>query len=89
MFIMGNAPQLSAKSAMWRSIIQELKEQGSVGDGWPIGCTKHRNATKATRPGDIDRFAPIGKPGLWRVCTHAYLQADVKQTGEAIKLDTR
>jgi len=74
---------------MWRSIIKELEEQGSVGDGWPIGCTKHRNATKATRPGDIDRFAPIGKQGPWLVRARAYLQADVKQTGKASTVGTR
>jgi len=61
MYIMGNAPQLSAKSKMWETIVNELEGQACVSEGWPLGCAKHSKMIWATQPGDIANFAPEGK----------------------------
>ncbi|KAF8730672.1 P-loop containing nucleoside triphosphate hydrolase protein, partial [Rhizoctonia solani] len=41
MYIFGNAPELARASDMWATILQELHQSGSIGDGLPITCQRH------------------------------------------------
>ncbi|CAE6419735.1 unnamed protein product [Rhizoctonia solani] len=41
MYIFGNAPELARASDMWATILQELHQSGSIGDGLPITCVEN------------------------------------------------
>ncbi|KIJ68146.1 hypothetical protein HYDPIDRAFT_107807 [Hydnomerulius pinastri MD-312] len=61
LFIFGNADNLSARSGMWRSIIEELETNDAVGPALPVAC--HRHPVKVqhiSQPGQLPRIAPDG-----------------------------
>lgn len=65
MYIMGNAPQLAARSPKWEKIIDELSESESIGNGWPIACARHPETRRfAKKPGDIQQLSPDGEFSL-------------------------
>ncbi|KAJ7593996.1 hypothetical protein C8J56DRAFT_925724 [Mycena floridula] len=61
LFILGNAPQMAARSQMWREIVQDLEEQQCVGSGFPVSCHQHPETVQSiSKPGVLARFAPDG-----------------------------
>ncbi|KAH0839427.1 hypothetical protein J3R83DRAFT_202 [Lanmaoa asiatica] len=61
LYIFGNADNLSSRSRMWRSIIEELDAQDGLGPGLPVACHRHRNKVEyVSRPGQLSRIAPDG-----------------------------
>lgn len=59
---MGNAPQLKAKSAMWKVIVEQLANEDCVGDAWPLVCPRHPGeVVLASNIGDCQLFAPEGE----------------------------
>ncbi|RXK38429.1 hypothetical protein M231_04338 [Tremella mesenterica] len=61
LYIMGNAPQLAARSPMWETIIGELSEGDCMGNGWPIACARHPETLRyAFQPGQIQQLSPDG-----------------------------
>jgi hypothetical protein len=61
LFILGNSSDLSSRSPMWRSIIQELETGEAVMEAFPIACQRHSEAVKhVSKPGDLPRLAPDG-----------------------------
>ncbi|GLB37649.1 putative P-loop containing nucleoside triphosphate hydrolase protein [Lyophyllum shimeji] len=61
LFILGNAPQMSARSPMWRGVTEELEREDCLGDGFPIACQRHPDAVKyISEPGQLQQFAPDG-----------------------------
>lgn len=62
MFILGNAENLSSRSRMWRSIIDELEDEDAVGQAIPVVCHRHPDSIKnVSEPGQLPNFAPDGK----------------------------
>ncbi|EJD52447.1 P-loop containing nucleoside triphosphate hydrolase protein [Auricularia subglabra TFB-10046 SS5] len=62
LYILGNAANLAARSALWATVINKLKETDAIGPGLPIHCSRHLDdgPRYATKPGDIARLAPDG-----------------------------
>ncbi|KAF7983780.1 hypothetical protein HWV62_18992 [Athelia sp. TMB] len=61
LYILGNAQNLSAKSDMWHSIIEELRSSDSVGSALPIACCQHPDIIEyISKPGQLPRVAPDG-----------------------------
>jgi hypothetical protein len=47
---------------MWRTIIDELQQNGCVGDAWPLSCPRHPAVTAmADTPTRIHELAPEGE----------------------------
>ena len=62
LYIMGNANDLASKSSMWKTVIDVLDEQGSLGPAFPISCWKHpEEQNYVSAPGMLPQFAPDGK----------------------------
>ena len=62
MFILGNAGNLSSRSRMWRSIIDELEDEDAVGEALQVVCHRHPDSVKyVSEPGQLPDFAPDGK----------------------------
>ena len=62
MFILGNAENLSSRSRMWRSIIDELEDEDAVGQALPVVCYRHPDSIKyVSEPDQLPNFAPDGK----------------------------
>lgn len=62
LIILGNAPNLSSRSRMWRSIIEELEAKEAVGDALPVSCPNHPGTVQyISSPGKLPRIAPDGK----------------------------
>lgn len=62
LYIFGNAENLSAKSKMWHSIIEELEAQDSLGNALPVTCHRHHEKVEyVSRPGQLARIAPDGR----------------------------
>jgi hypothetical protein len=62
LYIFGNAEDLSSKSRMWRSIIEELDSYGCVGEELPIVCHQHPETVEyVSEPGVLPQIAPDGK----------------------------
>ncbi|OCH91424.1 P-loop containing nucleoside triphosphate hydrolase protein [Obba rivulosa] len=67
LYIFGNAPDLSARSEMWRSIIEQLSHNDCVGDSLPVRCDRHPETVELiSKPGQLSRIAPDG--GCLRQC---------------------
>jgi hypothetical protein len=61
LYILGNAQNLSSRSPMWKSVIEELEAANAVGDGLPVACHQHPDDIHFIRqPGELPRFAPDG-----------------------------
>ncbi|KAF9555859.1 P-loop containing nucleoside triphosphate hydrolase protein [Agrocybe pediades] len=61
LYILGNAPILSSKSEMWRSVIEELEAQQLVGPGFPVRCHQHPDTENlVSKPGELPGIAPDG-----------------------------
>ncbi|KAN0098042.1 AAA domain containing protein [Tylopilus felleus] len=61
LYIFGNAENLSAKSRMWRSIIEELDAHDSVGPALPVACHRHPDKIEyVSSPGQLSWIAPDG-----------------------------
>ncbi|KAG8218136.1 P-loop containing nucleoside triphosphate hydrolase protein [Butyriboletus roseoflavus] len=61
LYIFGNADNLSSRSRMWRSIIEELDAQDALGKGLPVACHRHPERVEyISRPGQLSRIAPDG-----------------------------
>ena len=62
LYIMGNANDLASKSSMWKTVIDVLDEQGSLGSAFPISCWNHPDERHdVSAPGMLPQFAPDGK----------------------------
>ncbi|KAH9895168.1 P-loop containing nucleoside triphosphate hydrolase protein [Cubamyces lactineus] len=61
LYIMGNAQNLSAKSKMWRTVLDELTKRDCLGNAFPIVCQRHPDAVQhVSKPGQLPRLAPDG-----------------------------
>ncbi|EJF65241.1 P-loop containing nucleoside triphosphate hydrolase protein [Dichomitus squalens LYAD-421 SS1] len=61
MYIMGNATNLSARSKMWREVIEELGRRDCLGTAFPIACQRHPHTVESiSKPGQLPRIAPDG-----------------------------
>ena len=61
MYILGNAQNLSARSKMWREVIEELRKRECLGDGFPVACQRHPQTVDfVKKPGQLPRIAPDG-----------------------------
>lgn len=61
LYIFGNAENLSSRSGMWRSILEELDAQDGLGPGLPVACHRHPDRVEyVSRPGQLSRIAPDG-----------------------------
>ncbi|KAF8748917.1 P-loop containing nucleoside triphosphate hydrolase protein [Rhizoctonia solani] len=63
MYIFGNAPELARASDMWATILQELHQSGSIGDGLPITCHRH--------PDYVEWVKQPGRLPIVDACGHA------------------
>ena len=62
LYVMGNASNLRANNETWRTIIDEMEQEGQIGFGLPIICPRHPDEKKIIyKPGDLTREAPEGK----------------------------
>lgn len=58
---MGNAQNLSAKSKMWRAVLDELRKRDCLGDAFPVACQRHADVVqRVSKPGQLPRLAPDG-----------------------------
>lgn len=47
---------------MWEKVIDELQERDAIGDGIPVACHRHPDATEyVSEPGRLSRLAPDGE----------------------------
>ncbi|KIK93721.1 hypothetical protein PAXRUDRAFT_828683 [Paxillus rubicundulus Ve08.2h10] len=61
LFIFGNAENLSSRSRMWRSIIEELQTNDAIGPGFPVACHRHPEQVRCiSQPGQLTKLAPDG-----------------------------
>ncbi|KAI9460073.1 hypothetical protein HD554DRAFT_1598622 [Boletus coccyginus] len=61
LYIFGNAENLSSRSRMWRSILDELDAQDALGPALPVACHRHRERVEyVSFPGQLSRIAPDG-----------------------------
>jgi hypothetical protein len=61
LLILGNAHNLSSRSPMWKSVIEQLEAVDAVGDGFPVACHQHPDDVRYIKePGELPRFAPDG-----------------------------
>lgn len=61
LFILGNSSDLSSRSDMWRSIIEELERDQAIVEAFPISCQRHPGAVKhVSKPGELPLIAPDG-----------------------------
>lgn len=69
LYIMGNADHLASQSHMWKTVIDILDGQGSLGIGFPISCVKHpEEQHEISAPGMLPQYSPDGKDDLINVC---------------------
>jgi len=81
LFIFGNADNLSSRSKMWHSIIEELESIDCLGPALPIVCHRHPSRVEyISKPGILPQISPDGivpsPSGLFRFLNHV-LQVDV------------
>ncbi|KAG8957841.1 hypothetical protein FRC03_009761 [Tulasnella sp. 419] len=61
LYILGNSEDLSAQSPMWAEVVEELRRNDQIGDGFTICCQRHpATSQKITQPGQIAQVAPDG-----------------------------
>ncbi|KAI6040315.1 hypothetical protein EDC04DRAFT_3140449 [Pisolithus marmoratus] len=61
LYVFGNADNLSSQSEMWRSIIEELRANDSLGPALPIACFRHPTKLYSiSQPGQLPQIAPDG-----------------------------
>ncbi|KAG6373951.1 hypothetical protein JVT61DRAFT_6115 [Boletus reticuloceps] len=61
LYIFGNVENLSAKSRMWCTIIEELDAQDALGPVLPVACHRHPDTVEyVSFPGQLSRIAPDG-----------------------------
>ncbi|KAI0332312.1 P-loop containing nucleoside triphosphate hydrolase protein [Cubamyces sp. BRFM 1775] len=61
LYILGNAQNLSAKSKMWRTVLDELDKRDCLGNAFPVVCQRHPDAVQhVSKPGELPRLAPDG-----------------------------
>ncbi|KAF8417740.1 AAA domain-containing protein [Boletus edulis BED1] len=61
LYIFGNAESLSAKSRMWRTIIEELDAQDALSPASPVACHRYPDTVEyVSFPGQLCRIAPDG-----------------------------
>ncbi|KAJ8489534.1 hypothetical protein ONZ51_g2873 [Trametes cubensis] len=61
LYIMGNAQNLSAKSKMWRTVLDELTKRDCLGSAFPVVCQRHPDVVQhISKPGQLPRLAPDG-----------------------------
>ncbi|KAI6157793.1 hypothetical protein BKA82DRAFT_4061548 [Pisolithus tinctorius] len=61
LYIFGNADNLSSRSEMWKSIIEELQANDSLGRTLPIACFRHPTKVHhVSQPGQLPQIAPDG-----------------------------
>lgn len=78
LFVLGNAPQMAAKSDMWHDVITNLEQVDCVGPALPIACHQHPDTVEwVSKPGTLAKFAPDGK---FREYRHS--STDIGQIGK-------
>ncbi|KIK63309.1 hypothetical protein GYMLUDRAFT_72036 [Collybiopsis luxurians FD-317 M1] len=69
LYVMGNASNLRSNNETWRTIIDEMEQEGQIGFGLPIICPRHPDEKRVIyKPGDLTREAPEG--GCLRNCDY-------------------
>ena len=59
---MGNAQNLSAKSKMWRTVLDDLTRRDCLGSAFPVVCQRHPDVVQhISKPGKLPRLAPDGE----------------------------
>ncbi|KAF8867865.1 P-loop containing nucleoside triphosphate hydrolase protein [Gymnopilus junonius] len=67
LYIFGNADNLSSRSQMWHSIIEELQSIDCIGPALPVACHRHPDKVEyVAGPGLLPQIAPDG--GCLRPC---------------------
>ncbi|KAF5326320.1 hypothetical protein D9611_000022 [Ephemerocybe angulata] len=67
LFILGNKNQFSARSGMWKGVIDELESNGCVGKAFPIACHQHPEIVQlVSKPGEMTLLSPDG--GCFQSC---------------------
>ncbi|THH30127.1 hypothetical protein EUX98_g4067 [Antrodiella citrinella] len=67
LYIFGNHYDLSSRSKMWRSIIEQLEKDHCVGEELPVVCAQHKDRVQyISKPGQLPQIAPDG--GCLRQC---------------------
>jgi hypothetical protein len=62
LFILGNALNLTSRSHMWRSVIEELEQNNAVGEAFSVVCQRHPDIIEYVKePGKLPRLAPDGR----------------------------
>ncbi|KAH8107252.1 P-loop containing nucleoside triphosphate hydrolase protein [Cristinia sonorae] len=62
LYILGNGPDLTSRSKMWRSVLNDLEKDGCVGGGFPVVCAQHKDDVQyVSKPGQLPRIAPDGE----------------------------
>jgi hypothetical protein len=66
---MGNAGDLSSRSAMWRDVIKQLEMGNQIGPALPIACNRHPDTINyISQPGEIPKVSPDGKNSFHCSC---------------------
>lgn len=61
LFILGNKAQLTAKSPMWKGVLEELESNGCIGKALPISCHRHPEILQhVSQPGHLHLISPDG-----------------------------
>ncbi|KAI9460071.1 hypothetical protein HD554DRAFT_2028943 [Boletus coccyginus] len=67
LYIFGNAENLSSRSRVWGSILEELDAQDASGPALPVACHRHRERVEyVSSPSQLSRIAPDG--GCMKQC---------------------
>lgn len=62
LFILGNSRDLSSRSRMWNTIIDELEDTECIGPAFPVSCQRHpERINYISEPGKLKLIAPDGK----------------------------
>jgi hypothetical protein len=62
MYVFGNGDLLAQKSAMWKQVVQEFKDQDGYGSALPIACYRHPNEVQWVEDATRLRYiSPDGK----------------------------
>lgn len=63
LYVFGNGDLLASKNEMWRTVIEEFKEQDCYGPSLPISCYRHAEEQQwVSDPSRLRQVSPDGMP---------------------------